>query len=292
MCRLLAYASQTPRAVADLLGPGEYKGFRELSHLHRDGWGMGWLSAPDDDGLLEPSRRRESGLQTQRSTIAAYEDPAFDSLAGRRLAAAGFVHLRWATSGLAIAEANTHPFLADGWAFAHQGSIPSAERIDSLLSSEWSDRRRGTTDSERYFLYFLQCLDGGDDVVEAMRRAVSDVVAACGTASLNAVALSSSCLLVVHGRSGLEPPRHDLLEAMGRPEDVPPDHLEGYFGLHYRQSAEEILIISSGLTGAGWRDVPEDSIVHIDLSTRAASGYRFDGSPATPLQSDVVGEGA
>ncbi|HKH88597.1 MAG TPA: class II glutamine amidotransferase [Acidimicrobiales bacterium] len=280
MCRLLAYVSESPRSVEDLLGPTEFTSFRELSHLHRDGWGMSWLAARDDAASSggETGVRLGGDVRARRSVLPAYEDPAFDALAGRRLGRAGFVHLRWATSGLAVTASNTHPFLGDGWAFAHQGSIPSTDHLDALLAPEWLGRRQGTTDSEGYFLYLLQCFEQTGSLVGGAQKAVTDIVRACGLTSLNAILLSSSSLLVVHGRAGLEPPRDDLLAAVARPEDVPPDHLEAYFRLRYRRVDDSLVITSSGVAGQGWEQVPEDSIVQVDLHTREMSIHPFDSS--------------
>ena len=236
--------------------------------------------AADGDGLSAGEDRTlgEGRLRARHSVLPAHEDPAFDALAERSLGRAGFVHLRWATSGLAVAESNTHPFLASGWAFAHQGSIPSPERLDALLAPGWLCRRQGTTDSERYFLYLLQCVEREGDLVGGIRQAVNDIVALCGVASLNAVLLSSSSLVVVHGRAGLESPRDDLLAAVARPEDVPADHLDAYFRLQYRRRDGDIVITSSGVAGQGWEEFPQDSILHVDLETRSMSFHGFDGS--------------
>lgn len=279
MCRLLAYSAKTPRAVEDLFDPGEFDRFRKLSHLHRDGWGMSWVTSADEaanPGCEEPGIGGTS-LRARRSILPAYEDPTFTALTGRRLGRAGFVHLRWATSGLAVAEANTHPFLMSGWAFAHQGSIPSPERMQALLGPEWLAKRRGTTDSEAYFLHLLQCLRQEGSLVGGIRRAVADIAAACGPASLNAVLLSPASLVVVHGSAGLDPPRDDLL-AVAKAEDLPLDHLEGYFGLRYRRVADHIVITSSGLAAEGWADIPAASILHVDLRTGSSSFHSFDGS--------------
>lgn len=267
MCRLLAYASRNDRAVTDLLGPEQFSGFCDLSRLHRDGWGMAWLASDGE-------------LHSARSVVSAFEDDAFDPLARAPLGQAGFVHLRWATGDLAIAEENTHPFFVEGWAFGHQGEIPHQHRVEELMAPEWLARRRGTTDSELCFLHVLECIERTGDVIAGIRAASAGILAACGSASLNSVLLSSSSLIVIYGRGGLPSPRDDLLAAVLRPEDVPLDHLEAYFRLRYRRTAGALTIGSSGVPGDGWLDIPEDSIVHVDLSDLAMTVHPLDVEPA------------
>jgi predicted glutamine amidotransferase len=240
---------------------------------------MSWVTPAEEAGQRSrPAARAEKSVQVRRSVLPAYEDPAFAALAGCRLGSAGFVHLRWATSGLAVAEENTHPFLLGGWAFAHQGSIPTPERLEALLGPEWLARRRGTTDSEAYFLHLLQCVQQEANLVRGIRRAVSEIAGTCGPASLNALLLSPSSLVVVHNSAGLEPPRDDLLATVARPEDLPVDHLEGYFGLRYRRREDGIVVTSSGLAAEGWTEIPADSIFQVDLSTGSLTLHSFDGA--------------
>jgi len=278
MCRLLAYAGESAQDVKSLLGAEDFSSFRALARLHRDGWGMAWVSGLSEAEHGDPSRPIpcEGRIGSTRSVVPALEDPAFDHFAGLGLGAAGFVHLRWATSGLAVTPENTHPFLAEGWAFAHQGSIPHPERLDGLLAPNWSSRVRGTTDSERYFLNILEKIEEAGDVVTGTRSAVASILQACGSASLNAVLLSTEALVIVHGSSGLQPPFEDLLVACTRPEDVPLDHLNAYFALRYRARDGEIVVTSSGIPGDGWTEMPDDSILHIDLASRAWNVHSLD----------------
>ena len=279
MCRLLAYVSDTERSVEDVLGSTDFAVFRELSRLDRDGWGMSWLARSDRPVPPEQHAPHavEARLGMARSLLPAWEDPAFEAAARRRLGRAGFVHLRWATSGLAVAESNTHPFLADGWAFAHQGSIPFPDRLEALLSPDWLRRRQGATDSETYFLYILQCVERAGSLVGGIRQAVTEIQTLCGPSSLNAVLLSESALVVVHGWSGLEPPREDLLAAFADPAELPRDHLDGYFGLRCRRRDGSLVVTSSGVSGPGWEDVQEDSILLVDLDDGEMSVHPFAG---------------
>ena len=119
MCRLLAYVSPAPRSLQDAVQEPTLSSFRALARIHRDGWGMAWAQ-PGTAG----------GVEVRRSTISAAEDPSFVTAATEIEALAGFLHLRWASEGFAIAPANTHPFLADGWAFAHNGFVRGAEHIE------------------------------------------------------------------------------------------------------------------------------------------------------------------
>ncbi len=260
MCRLFAYACEGVTAASDVLGEETYLRFRSLARLHRDGWGMAWLSSTEvESGTSSP--------RAARSLVGALDDPDFDELARSPLGTAGMVHLRWATAGLDVTAANTHPFLADGWAFAHQGSIPQPELIEELLSPQWSGKLGGKTDSERYFLYLLQCAAEAGDVVAGARRAVGDIVRRCGPTSLNALLLSGSRLVVVHGTAGLEPSVEDMLEVVGTEDQLPPEHREAYYRLRYRRRDDAIAVVSSGLgAGDGWNDLPDECIVNITLS--------------------------
>lgn len=270
MCRLLAYRCAEPRSVADLLGDERLERFVGLSRLHRDGWGMGWVS-------------EEGELRVTRSTERAGEDAEFARLVHEPLGRIGFVHLRWATSGLAIQATNTHPFVADGWAFVHQGSIKPPEQLDSLLSPEWQKRRRGTTDSERYFFYLLQNLAEEAELTEAVSTATTLITEVCGPASLNAVLLSVDELVVVHGLDDLEPPAEELLAALGGdPASVPPEHLEDYFSLRYRYLDGDLAVISSGLAENGWARLSPLSYVRAPRFGTVTSGTLGGGGQSGP----------
>jgi hypothetical protein len=256
MCRLLAYVAADDRSPREAVGEATFSAFRSLSCIHGDGWGAAW-TAPGAPG----------GLASHRSTTAAADDPAF-AAAGQELAArAAFFHLRWATTGLAVNPANTHPFVADGWAFAHNGFVRGSERIADLLPARHRAALRGTTDSERYFRLVLHCAEQTGDALTGLQAAARTISDTVGPVSINAMLLSPTRLLAVQGLTGARAPVDDLLALVEHPDRLPPDHLEGYFHLAHRAAGGTLAIASSGLPRDGWTPLLPDSVMDVDVRT-------------------------
>lgn len=277
MCRLIGWATTQPATLGELVGPGQLQALRDVSLLHPDGWGAALL----DDAA--------SGPRVHRSTVRAGADDDFLTMASAWSAPAGLVHLRRATDGFAVREANTHPFVADGWAFAHNGGIPRSERIDALMGGAWRDRRRGDTDSERFFLALLERIDKHGDVLEGIRSGVADVRDRCGLASMNAVLLGPGTLAVVHASLGARPPTEELLESVGGvPERLPRGHGDRYYELVYRASRRGVVVSSTGMPDDSWDALPPESVLLCDLRRSEWSISSLDaGAPAVPAASLV-----
>lgn len=272
MCRLIGWVSARPRTLAQLVGEDRIDALvADVSRLHPDGWGAALSDRPDDPDL-----------DVQRSTEGALRDPGFVSVARNARAQAALLHLRRATAGYAVDARNTHPFVLNGWAFAHNGTIPSAERIDALLGGEWRARRAGTTDSERYFLCVLERMDKEGDLVEGIRAAVADIRQECGLGSMNAMLLGPEALVVVHARAGSVPPVDILLETVGGDLSLlPPEHTDQYYDLRYRSSADSIVISSTGMPDASWTPLAEESVLVADRATGTVSVWPLAGGPPT-----------
>ena len=224
MCRLLGWVSDEPRALTDLLPQAELAEFTELSRLHADGWGIAWY-----DGNRE--------LQVLRSQGAAYEDGAYAEAVAGIATTAALLHLRWATPGIPVAPGNTHPFVHDGWAFAHNGSIWPRDGLLELLNE--TPELSGDSDSELYFHALLQRVDklGFDD---GLRETISDVTADLTPSSLNALLLGDRALTAISCNIGDE----------GCPGTTGPDakaeELPGYYDLRFRRLEGATLVASSG----------------------------------------------
>ncbi|MDT4904653.1 MAG: gamma-glutamyl hercynylcysteine S-oxide hydrolase [Pseudonocardiales bacterium] len=265
MCRLLGYAAASPTCLRTLIGDSELDRFAALSRLHGDGWGTSWL----EDGEEGPGRPEVCDrLRTSRSTRAAAADPHFAEIAGRGVARARTVHLRWATQHYAIDLANTHPFSADGMSLAHNGAIAPRPALDAMLTPSMTAQLEGDTDSERYFALIRQGVVDDPDpdrVAVAAARAASALRAQYPDASLNALLLTTDRLVIVHANSPRSAP---LEELRAQPGGAPLDHVEAYFLMRWVRTADGSLIFaSSGLTAQDWTALPEESVTSVDLGT-------------------------
>lgn len=159
MCRMIGVVGQPS------VPPQLFLSFRELASQgrylsadgpgHLDGWGTGWFVRD-----AQPCVRKAPGpvLDKKSGYIEALARMQSDH---PQIALA---HLRKASKGGMGAE-DTHPFAADGWLFAHNGTVDDYERLPVRTHMPG-----GTTDSERLFLHLLEQMDGG--VEQGVRRTV------------------------------------------------------------------------------------------------------------------------
>ena len=235
----------------ELLDPVGLAKFAAMSDQHADGWGMGWYT--DDGPLIEKSPRR------------ARDDGRFLRLAATPLADIGLVHLRWATPGLPVELNNSHPFRHDGYAMAHNGAIYPQDRLDELLPEPWASKLTGTTDSERFFLHVVMCIESnGGDVVQALAQTVARIERDFRASSLNAVILTPDRLAAVSSYDPDSIPRSEIL-ALGY--GGPPEDLDGYFDLNYRRSGNAVVVASSGWSQDDWNVLPNGHVLLVDRHT-------------------------
>jgi predicted glutamine amidotransferase len=267
MCRLLGYVSGRPVTAGEAVGTEEVRAFADLARVHCDGWGAGWVERPG-----APPRVRVSERSAER-------DPAFADQHAGHPAVAGLLHLRWATLGLSVTHANTHPFLADGIAFAHNGSLPPGA-VEDLLEPVYRDGLRGDTDSERYFALVRQFRATSPDLATAVRRTVGALVPRAPRASLNALLLDGTALVAVHvsARSALPPEDTELCRAAG----LPADHLDAYFAMRMRRTERGVQIGSTGFGDAAWELLPPDSLTTVALADLSVTTEALDVAVAAP----------
>ena len=245
MCRLLGWTTREPTTLRDLLGNEDLAEFTELSAKHGDGWGV--------------ARSTRRGVTVRKRPDAARTSARFDRWASRRRSDSGLAHLRWATLGLGVGPDNTHPFTDGRVAFAHNGSIRPPAALDELLSARTRRQRRGTTDSERYFLAVSQHLLDGATPAEALTTTADAVAATASFTSLNCLLLTPDELYAFC-----------RFDPEGELEDTDPE----YYALRYRATEDAVVVSSSGW-GRDWQELANGDLLVVrrrSLETRVVVG--------------------
>lgn len=268
MCRLLGVVSAGPISIADAVGDDVLEDFVALTKVHGDGWGVAGVDAVGGTPHAQVSAR--SALGDEDFTAATH--------GGRYVAS--LVHLRWATNGLAVEPSNSHPFVADGMAMAHNGSIKPMAPLNDLVEPSVAASLRGTTDSERYFALIRQYRRTTPTLAEAVRRAVAQLREIYPEASLNALILAEDQLVVVHAHARSRLLDEDIEEISAT--DLPAEHLEDYFSLRVARPTDRTLVVgSTGFGDLPWEPLPPESVIAVSLSDLSMTGHPL----VTPIRS-------
>jgi predicted glutamine amidotransferase len=211
--------------------------FRSLSAEHNHGWGSAAWSGGE--------------LTTTRDVQSALRSPAFDRTIATETDAA-IVHLRMATDSLSVGLQNTHPFVADGMAFVHNGAFAPVAALDELIGPDLLATARGETDSERYFLLIRRLLEERGPIAAVTAAAAAIRERAMTFASLNCLLLTEKSLYAY----AEEDPASEVSRRRG------PD----FFRLRYHAGAGRVLVGSSGIPqpDGDWQVVPYGQVLEVD----------------------------
>ena len=248
MCRLLGWATRTPTTLRDLLGDGDLSDFTGLSAQHGDGWGV--------------ARATGTGVKVHKRPDAAHSSRSFGAWSRTSASDLGMAHLRWATMGLSVGIENTHPFTDGRVAFAHNGSVLSPASLDPLVNPRIARLRRGTTDSERYFLTLLTRMADGAPPQDALLDTVDEIAWTSPFTSLNCLLMTPDELIALC--------RYD---PDGPLEDKDPE----YYRLRYRVTDDAVVVSSSGW-GRNWRELANGDLLTVrrgSLETRLGRESRL-----------------
>lgn len=215
-----------------------FEGLQRLAEEHRHGWGVAHF-----DG-------RQPWLET--SVVSAQACPRFERLGEEVATTSLLAHIRLASVG-EVDERNNHPFLGEGWAFMHNGTLRRFDRHRAELEREiapaWRGRLRGHTDSERCFALFLTYLDGAvapdlDQATRALARVMEVAAAVCDRGPGDAPP-SALNFIASDGRRLIATRRGRTLFRASRPGTrfVASEHL---------------------WEGEAWEEIPEDGVLAID----------------------------
>ena len=291
MCRFAAYASWQPQTLVDVMGAPDLAEFVELSRLHSDGWGAAWLPSPDDstDWQSDAKLLVDKGVRLTRlrSTLPGRSDPRFTDYAGTARGQAGLMHFRWASSGMAVNPANQHPFASftsgDEAVFAHNGHIGWVPGLTQAGRRQWRSAGveapywQGTTDSERYFWLIRGWHAAGASWPEAVIQACRKIRRLTRPCTINAVLMTAQEMIVVHAAAGMQPRFSEAELSRVAAAGLPRDHTESYYNVLTRRSPQQVVVASSGLSSQGWEQVPDETMLVINLATLTVDTHTITG---------------
>ena len=277
MCRLLGYAATRAATTEEVLGDQRHV-FADMARLHRDGWGTAWRTAA-------------GAIEAQVSATGGWRDEQLRDVLDHDAAAARIVHLRLASAGMVRGRRNTHPFLRDGFAFAHNGALRPFGALDALISRRRAAELTGTTDSERYFAAVLSRVDEGRAPIDAVQETASALRDAYPGSSLNALLLTPDELIAVHASRDVAVPHEELAASGLRPEELPAHHLDAYYVMRLRRFGDRaVAVASSGLDVEGWDPLPPESVTAVSSASLAARTVPLDAArlDAGAAEADVA----
>ncbi len=234
MCRLMGYVSPREISIEEIAGTN-FQEFSDLSAKHRDGWGIATSSTGKAANLIVETLPAKDSQQYSRQTKEVRSDGTL-------------LHLRWATSGLAVIEGNTHPFEFENISFIHNGGITPLDSMDKYIDPDLFPIMRGNTDSEKYF-YLLITQIRKLGLIPGITEGVKLLKENCKYSSINAMILTPESYVIIS--------EHNQDK---RPEGEQAD----YYDLFYRKDENGILVASSGWNQSDWIQVANHKIMHID----------------------------
>ena len=262
MCRLLGIVASEPTEFALVLRDAP-RSLASLSHQHPDGWG---IAIHDKDAQFAHGRR----WHLQKGTERAAADPSFHALAGRSRGHVLVAHIRQKTVGPTKIE-NTHPFVRDGWVFAHNGTIPCCKALRQAARPERLAEIAGDTDSEVLFAYLLSRLDeaGLLHLEDEHARAEATRLVAQTAQDLRCKDIGAFNFLLSDGHTCFAHRYKRTLFALERgPEDPvrPTRAITDATTLVTRWTSRRraIFVASERITDEPWREVEEGTLLRID----------------------------
>jgi predicted glutamine amidotransferase len=268
MCRLLGIVAseltefglgltEAPRCLA------------KLSREHRDGWGIAVHRADHTQGEPHAGQR----WLLHKGTEPAVDDHRFHALAASSRGHLLVAHIRQKTIGPTRLE-NTHPFVSDGWVFAHNGTIQHQDGLRAGCSGRRLREITGDTDSELFFAYVLTRMDERGlvhldrDADGAMREELTQLLHEL-TAELRAQRIGAFNFLLSDGQTTFA---HRFGRSLFVLERTPSDPVRevrpiddaATITTKWTARRKAILIASERTTDEPWREVDDGTLLRID----------------------------
>jgi glutamine amidotransferase len=252
------------------------------ARLNADGFGVAWFAEEGDD----PSPC------VFTSTLPAWNNKNLVGLCDKIISQVVFAHIRAASIGSTVTEANCHPFCFGRYVFMHNGHLAGFGRMKRRMIQDLREdiflSIQGTTDSEHAFAVFLDELSRIRDcqtflepqspqvLLQALKNTLFRIK--CLSQSLGIQGHSYLNFALSDGNSVLA--SRVLLNPVQNPELAPAslyyscgtefkNLAPSVYRMAQRDRLEEVVIISSErltLAQEDWMEVPRNSILMVNAS--------------------------
>lgn len=292
MCRLLGYISPTPASAADLIGIDDCRQWQNLGRLHADGWGTAWIrpeadsaesarpqgtiSGTIDSGPeVQDTVSRGGRLERYRTPHEGADDAHLTEVLTTRPTTGRITHLRMATNGAVDLTENTHPFLADNIALAHNGSIHPIERLREYVTKAEVERIGGETDTAIIFALILRRVSQGESLFDSTIATVRMLRADFDHPGINLLLLTRDEMIVVHDTAGTPIPYQNF-DTSGTGGELPLDHKDHYYRMSWQRFDDGATIVSSsGLDHKGWSLIDQNTAMRLTVANGAETVVRL-----------------
>jgi glutamine amidotransferase len=282
MCRLVGIVAADVTEFGLVLKEAP-RSLARLSREHPDGWG---IAAHGGRGSIPPtcseSVRRDGEWRVYKGTARAADCRHFEAVASRSAGTVLIAHVRQKTVGPTRLE-NTHPFLRDGWVFAHNGTIQDQTWIRANTSAARLAEVQGDTDSEVLFAHLLTRLDAvGTTLASSEAREEATRVLARATEELRARAVGAFNFLLSDGVSCFVHRFGRTLFLLERTPGRAPDRREDESGTRLKEWTARrpaVLVASERLTDERWHEVPEGTFFRVDRTPTPTIAWTDAAAP-------------
>jgi len=287
MCRLIGIVASEPTEFGLVLTDAP-RSLASLSREHPDGWG---IAIHHDPSPRATKAGPPNALWTlHKGTESAHHDERFHELAAKSRGHVLVAHVRQKTVGPTRLE-NTHPFVRDGWVFAHNGTIHLQDEVRSRCSARRLREISGDTDSELFFAYLLTQLDERGLVRlhdEDARSAATQLLHEL-TSGLREEQIGAFNFLLSDGDTTFA---HRFGRSLYVLERVPSDPVRTVRELdrgaeivtRWTSRRHAIFVASERMTDEPWREVPDGTLLRIDRLPAPKVADVVADDPADALQ--------
>ena len=241
---------------------------------------------PDGFGLatFEP----DGSVDVDKRPVRAATDSLYGRAAREQCSITYLAHVRYADTG-EPSLANTHPFVQDGRAFAHNGVVGDLGRLDAGLGALAAELIHGQTDTERLFATITKAIrDHGGDVGAGIAAAARWLAAEIQLYSINFV------MTTAHELWALRYPEHNELFLLERAAGGPrgSHHLDeasayGTVRVRSNEGAERgVVVVASEPMDEdpGWGAIAPGELVHVGPDLRVSRELLLAEPPARPMR--------